>query len=139
MSNLDSARAMYEAFARGDVGTVTSYMDPELEWNEAENFIYADGNPYRGPDAVVAGVFARIGSEWDRFAATPHRFHDGGESIVAEGRYTGVHRASGRAVDAQFAHILTFHNGKLIRFQQYTDTAQVREAVTATDAAVARR
>jgi ketosteroid isomerase-like protein len=120
---------MYEAFGRGDIATVTGHMDPKVEWNEAENFIYADGNPYRGPDAVAAGVFARIGTEWEGFAATPHRFHDAGDSVIIEGRYTGVNRASGQAVNAQFAHILTFEGGKLVRFQQYTDTAQVRDAV----------
>ena len=25
----------------------------EVEWNEAENYIYADKNPYKGPDAVL--------------------------------------------------------------------------------------
>jgi hypothetical protein len=37
-------------------------MDPSIEWNEAENFIYADRNPYVGPQAVLEGVFTRLGS-----------------------------------------------------------------------------
>jgi len=40
-------------------------MSPDIQWNEAENFVYADGNPYVGPDAVVNGVFARLGAEWE--------------------------------------------------------------------------
>jgi ketosteroid isomerase-like protein len=114
-------------------------MDPAVEWNEAENFIYADGNPYLGPQAVVSGVFARLGSEWDNFAATPERFHDAGETVVSEGRYTGVNRATRRPVNAQFAHLFTFRDGKLIRFQQYADTAQVRDVAAASGTLAATR
>jgi ketosteroid isomerase-like protein len=48
----------YAAFAAGDVPSVLSMMSSDIVWNEAENFPYADGNPYIGPDAVVQGVFA---------------------------------------------------------------------------------
>jgi hypothetical protein len=33
-------------------------------------------------------------------------------------------KATGKPVDAQFAHVFEFRNGKIIRFQQYTDTKQ---------------
>ena len=71
MSQADVAliRAIYDAFAAGDVPGVLGRMSPDIVWNEAENFPYADGNPYLGPEAVLTGVFARIGAEWDGFAA----------------------------------------------------------------------
>lgn len=37
-------------------------------WNEAENFPYADGNPYVGSQAIVEGVFGRIVADWDYWA-----------------------------------------------------------------------
>jgi hypothetical protein len=33
-------------------------------------------------------------------------------------------KATGKPVDAQFAHVFEFRNDKIIRFQQYTDTKQ---------------
>jgi ketosteroid isomerase-like protein len=56
-------RSLYDAFARGDVPGVLACMSPGIVWNEAENFPYADGNPYVGPAAVAGGVFARCASE----------------------------------------------------------------------------
>ena len=63
--NVDVIRGAYDAFAEGDVPAVLSAMAPDIEWNEAENFPYPDGNPYIGPDAVVEGVFTRLGQDWD--------------------------------------------------------------------------
>jgi ketosteroid isomerase-like protein len=34
-------------------------------------------------------------------------------------------------VRAQFAHLFTFDDGRVVRFQQYTDTAQFQFAVAA--------
>ena len=44
-------------------------LDEQVEWNEAENFIYADRNPCLGPQAVLDGVLMRLGAEWDGFSA----------------------------------------------------------------------
>ena len=95
--NVALIRAIYDAFAAGDVPGVLSRMSPDIVWNEAESFIYADGNPYRGPEAVLNGVFARIGAEWDGFEANVEELIDGGDTIVALGRYRGIHKATGGA------------------------------------------
>jgi uncharacterized protein len=130
MSHLATVRKLYESFAHGDVASVTTHLDDHVEWHEAESFIYADRNPYIGPQAVVAGVFLRFASDWDDFRVVPQHMHDAGETVIVEGRYIGTCHATGRQVYAQFAHIYTFRNGQVVRFQQYTDTAQFKEATT---------
>jgi uncharacterized protein len=122
--NLDLVRAIYSAFAAGDIPGVLGRMAPDMVWNEAENFPYADGNPYEGPDAILSGVFARLGSEWDGFAAVPDEYLDAGDTIVVLGRYRGACRATGQDLDAQFAHVWRVRDGKAARFQQHTDTLQ---------------
>lgn len=129
--NLDLIRAIYAAFAAGDIPGVVSRMAPDMEWNEAENFPYADGNPYRGPDAILSGVFARLGSEWEGFAAVPEEFLDAGETIVVLGRYGGACKATGQSLDAQFAHVWRVKDGKAAQFQQYTDTLQAAQVTGA--------
>ena len=126
--NVNIVRSMYDAFARGDIPAVLAVLDPGIEWREAENFLYADYSPYFGHTAVVEGVFARLGSEWEGFAATPDSFLDAGETVVTQGHYSGVYKDSGKLVRAQFAHILTLRKGKVVWFQQYTDTRQFVDA-----------
>jgi uncharacterized protein len=103
-------------------------MDPQIEWRGAENFPYADGNPYRGPQAVAEGVFGRIVSDVQSFAVLPERFIEGGDTVVVEGRYRGTMGTTGTPLDAQFAHIWQLRDGKIVRFQQYTDTKQWSDA-----------
>jgi uncharacterized protein len=130
-TNAEIIESLYEAFAKGDVPTVLGLFDPRIEWNEAEGVRYADRNPYRGPMAVAEGVFGRIISEVDQFAAVTSKFTDGGDTVVVEGRYKGKVKATGAMLDAQFAHVYTLSGGKVVRFQQYTDTAQWTKALGA--------
>jgi ketosteroid isomerase-like protein len=124
-------RGIYDAFAAGDVPGVLGRMSPDIVWNEAENFIYAGGNPYTGPEAVLNGVFARCIGEWDGFAANPEEYLDAGDTVVVLGRYTGINKATGKPLDAQLAHVWRVADGKAARFQQYTDTLQAARAAGA--------
>lgn len=130
-TNADIIKSLYDAFAKGDVPAVLGLFDPQIEWNEAEGVRYADRNPYRGPMAVAEGVFGRIIAEVDQFAALPSKFIDGGDTVVVEGRYKGKVKATGTTLDAQFAHVYTLSGGRIVRFQQYTDTAQWTKALGA--------
>jgi len=128
-SNVDVIQKVYAAFAAGDGPGAFAYMDPAIVWNEAEGFPYADRNPYVGPAAIGEGVFFRLATEWENFQAVPKDFLDGGESVVALGRYTATHKGTGKPLDAQFAHVWGLREGKILTFQQYTDTAQASEAI----------
>lgn len=71
-SNSDIVRGVYAAFGKGDVPAVLwGAFDPGIQWNEAESFLYADRNPYSGPQAVAKGVFQRIVSDVDGFTVAP--------------------------------------------------------------------
>jgi len=125
MDNTSLIRSLYEAFGRGDAGTVLGALSPDVDWREAESQPYADGNPYVGPQRVGEGVFGRIMGDFDGFTVTPETYVAEGARVVALGRYTGTRQGSGEPLDAQFAHVWTIGDGKVVRFQQYTDTAQM--------------
>jgi ketosteroid isomerase-like protein len=74
--NVQVIRNIYGAFARGDVPAVLEALDAKIEWREADNFLYSDGNPYVGPQAILDGVFMRLGRDWDGFAAEPKTLLD---------------------------------------------------------------
>ena len=128
--SVELVRGLYGAFAQGDVGTVVGGMDANIHWREAE------GNPYQpsgaawvGPDAIVENLFMKLGSEWDGFAVHPQQYHDAGDTVVVEGRYSGKYLATGADIDSQFCHVFKFEDGKVTGFQQFTDTAQFQKAM----------
>lgn len=124
-ANVDLIRGIYDAFAVGDVPAVLGAMSPDIVWNEAEHFPYADGNPYVGPEAVLNGVFARCVGEWDGFAVAVDEILDAGDTVIALGRYHGTFKATGRAQNTQLVHVWRIASGKVVAFQQYADTLQV--------------
>lgn len=117
-------QTVYNGFAAGDMDMATSVMSPDIIWNEAEGNPYADLNPYVGPNAVLSGVFTRIGGQWTGFTATPSEFVTEGNRVIVFGRYKGTYNATGKTLDAPFVHSLTVINGKITGFQQYMDTEQ---------------
>ena len=129
MSNLDSVKAVYQAFAEGDIPSVLGFLSRDIEWTEAEGFPY--GGTYHGPNSVLTDVFMRLGSEWIGFAAVPDEFIDGGDTVVALGRYSGTYKKTGKSFQANFAHVWKVQDGKAVRFIQYVDTLLVNRALQA--------
>lgn len=123
--NVDVVKSLYEAFSKGDVEGVLGVMSAEIVWNEADDFPYADRNPYHGPMAVAEGVFGRIGSEWDGFGVEMEEILDAGETVIALGRYVGIFKATGKAQRTQAAHVWWLKDGKVTKFQQYANTLHV--------------
>ena len=124
MSNIEIMKAAYTAFARNDPSVLFGAMDPAVRWNQAEGHPLADRSPYVGVQAIGDGVFGRLLAAIDHFTAAPETYIDGGDYVVAFGRYGGVMKAGGAKLDAQFCHVWRFSGGKITSFQQFTDTAQ---------------
>ena len=129
LSNIDTVKQVYQAFAEGDIPTVLGLLSSDIDWTEAEGFPYA--GTYHGPRAVLEGVFMRLGSEWDGFAVVPDEFIDGGDTIVVLGKYSGTYKATGKSFEANCAHVWKVQDGKAIRFVQYVDTLLVHRALQA--------
>jgi ketosteroid isomerase-like protein len=130
MGNVEVVKGVYEAFGRGDIPSVLAAFDPDIEWREAEGNPYEpEGNPWFGGDAITQNLFMRLGSEWDSFTVSPKEFHDAGDTVVVECRYTGAYNATGKSLDAQVCHVWKLRDGKITSFQQYLDTAQVQDVM----------
>jgi ketosteroid isomerase-like protein len=128
-NNLEILRKGYGDFATGNIPSVLAIFDPKIEWIEADGFPY--GGTYIGPDAVLMNVFMKLGTEWVGYTVKPLEFIDAGERIVVLGQYSGSYKATGKSFKADFAHVWTFRNGKVVKFVQYTDTALVQKALMA--------
>lgn len=129
-ANQGVVESLYRAFGANDGPTIAGLLAADLVWMEGEGGPLADRNPYNGPAAVFEGVFGRIGAQFENFVVTPATYLPSGDRVVVLGRYSGTSRATGEALDAQFAHVFTVRGGKVVHFQQYTDTAQWMDVVT---------
>lgn len=118
---------LYRSFANKDLPGVIGVLDPKIRWREAEGYPYA--GVYHGPEAVKAGVFDRIIGEWSSYTTVPSEIIEQGETVVGLGTYTGTFARTGKTFTCPFAHIWRVRNGKIIDFDQHTDTHLVQQAL----------
>ena len=85
-TNSEIIQGLYESFAQGDVPAVLGTMADDIQWTEAEGFPLA--GTYVGPQAVLEGVFMRLGEIGDEWAAVPEQVVADGDTVVALGNYT---------------------------------------------------
>jgi ketosteroid isomerase-like protein len=123
-SATEVVRAFYAALGRGDAPAALGLMADDIAWNAMWHY-RVDG---LGPRKVAEGVLAPLMAEWSSFALTPGDYIADGDRVVSLGVFTGVHGASGRSVEAAYAHVWRVTAGKIQRFDQYIDTLAVAEA-----------
>lgn len=125
--NLDLIRATYEGTSEENGRNLMAVLAPDAEWTEAEGFPYA--GTYVGPQAIADGVFKRLGSEWTGYRAQVHTYLEDGDRVAAFGVYSGIYTATGKSMQAPFAHLYRLKDGKIVRMHQYVDTVLVARAL----------
>jgi ketosteroid isomerase-like protein len=124
-TNKEIVEGAYASFAKGDVPAALGVMADNIQWTEADGFALA--GTYVGPQAVLEGVFMRLGEVGDDFAVVPEQFVADGDTVVALGNYTWKHKSSGEPAVVKMVHVWTIDDGKAVAFQQHVDTHRVRE------------
>ena len=82
-----------------------------------------DSGTHHGSEAVIKEIFEPTLDKFDDFRLQCDQFLDAGDQVVVTGRFLGRGKDTGSDLDATFAHVWTLRNGKVVRFQDYTDTA----------------
>ena len=126
-ANLELIRATYEGKSEDNGRNLLAALAPDASWTEAEGFPYA--GTYVGAEAIIAGVFHRLGTEWIGYKAEVHTFLEDGDKVAAFGTYSGTYKATGKSMRADFAHLYVLKNGKIKSMKQYVDTVLVQRAL----------
>jgi uncharacterized protein len=93
-----------------------------------EGFPYYSGT-WRSPQDVVNKLLVPLARDWDGFSAVADDFIAEGDRVVSLGAYAGINKTTGKAMRAPFAHVWGVSEGKLARFNMYTDTLLIRGAM----------
>jgi ketosteroid isomerase-like protein len=116
--------SFYNKLKIGDAVGALDLMAADIEW--ITMWHYKVNGP--GPERVAEGLFRPLVAEWSSFALVPAEFIAGGDNVVSLGEFTGVHGATGKTVHADYAHVWTVKDGKIMRFRQYIDTLAIAAA-----------
>lgn len=125
--NYETIKAHYAGSDAHDMAAMMAPITPATAWTEMAGFPCA--GTYVGAPAIIEGVFKRLGEDWDGYTFKLERLVDGGETVVGIGTYSGTYRKTGKAMSARVVHVWDLKDGKVERFEQFTDTKLVAEAM----------
>jgi hypothetical protein len=124
---VDVVRRQYLASAAGDLEGLRATLAPDVEWTEMAGFPLA--GTYRTPVGVTAGVMEALARDWEGWTAHDDTYVVDRENVVVLARYTASNKATGNDIAVRVAHHFVVRGGLIVRFEQFVDTAKVREAM----------
>ena len=118
--NVAFAERAYRTWAEEGIDGLRSLMHDEVEWHPPAQA--PEPGPFRGPDEIlrVAGSYMESFGE---FMPVPERILPGAEpdQVVALVTLTTRGRESGAEFSIPAGHVLTIRDGRVLRFQVFTD------------------
>jgi uncharacterized protein len=129
--NIETIKAMYEAFGRGDVERILELVTDDVDWSTDAAI---ESAPWYGPKHGKAGVrsfFEGIGQTGPVTEFTPLSFasNDDGDVMVFI-RYAFAVTATGKSATMNLHHYWKFRDGKVCFVRSSEDTALVAAALT---------
>jgi len=110
-----------------DMPSLQSLYADDVEWHVPAMENVRFGGKRRGLKSVRE-FFAAIADDLEVLEFEPKEFIAQGDKVVALGHYSWRVKATGREFSSDWAHVCTVRNGRIVRFQEYMDTAAEMKA-----------
>jgi uncharacterized protein len=130
-SNTQLVKDAYAAFLRGDVHAILQMVDDNVDWQGVigtEGVLPQAGRRH-GRDQV-ATFFGQVAETFEFELFEPQEFVAQGDTVAALGHYRAKVRSSSRKAESAWAMVFTVRNGRIVRFREFTDSAQLVKAYT---------
>ena len=131
-ANVRLVQEAYAAFNRGDIQAALNSLSDNVEWIAPG--VEPVAGTYRGKDGV-AQFFQKVKETVEFSAFEPREYVAQGDRVVALGNYKATAHATGKLYQCDWVMSFTLRDGKVTKFQEFTDTAVIAAALTATSAA----
>jgi len=131
--NVEFVRGLFDGLAGADKQTLLAALpeliaqgcDPEIEWIEHPQ--RADARIYRGHSGVRES-WERWLENFDEYSLEIEEIVDCGDDVLAVLREEARGAASGAPVSLRDYLVMTFRDGKLLRYREFTDERAARQA-----------
>lgn len=122
--NVELIRRGYDAFGHGDMDTLLSLFDENIEWVSSGPPELPTAGTRRGRQQV-AEFFKIVDEVFEIQRFEPKTFIAQGDRVVVLGDETTRVKATGKLLDVEWAHAFTVRGDKVVRFHEYVDTSAV--------------
>jgi ketosteroid isomerase-like protein len=125
--NTELVQRTYGSFRDGDIPALLDSLSEDVQWVTAEIEGVPVGGTRRGREQV-GEFFETLSDVQEPRQLELREFVVQGDKAVVLGHYIWHVKATGKEWESDFAHVLTVRDGKVTRFQEYTDTAALGDA-----------
>jgi ketosteroid isomerase-like protein len=125
--NIRTVQEVYAAFAKHDIEAILAVLSPDVEWGEPANPF----NPSAGTRHGHAGFleWLQIGRQSeDILVLEPRQFLTDTDTVAIVGYTKCLAKPTGKTYETDFVHLVTFKDGKIVRFREFFDTYAAAEA-----------
>ena len=123
--NVETARAAFEAWNRGDFDALLSLWSEEAEFYPLRAQL--EGRPYNGHEGLRRFV-AEIAEEWRDVRFEIAELRDAGEHVIGSGRFRARGRTSGLDLNVPLGVVGTVRNERIVYARMFSDPADALEA-----------
>lgn len=131
MSEQENVRIVEQvctAFEQGNIAYLLATLADDIEWYVvgSQKYIPLAGK-YHGRDQI-AQIFSKVGEYLELYQFQAQEFIAQGDRVAAFGHALGRVKPTNRSLEYDWVHVYTLHDGKIIKFREYLDTATMSAA-----------
>lgn len=123
--NIELVKKFYSLFGKQDRAFL-ELCDDNIEWTVMKNM--PNGGTHTGKKAVFDGYFPKLFAKFSEFHVITDEFITTDNRVMVFGTYK-ITSKSKKKFDSPFVHIYTIQNNKIAKFRQYSDTAEIQNAI----------
>ena len=129
---------LYSAFGRGDLEHINGLLAADVLWTfHGPQHLIPYAGVYKGKEGVRR-FFDLVGATIDVREIGQRQFVEGGDSVAVVGWERSAARETGGEFVANWLHLFTVKNGRIVEFEEFTDSAAIVDALEPADAARGR-
>jgi ketosteroid isomerase-like protein len=124
--NVEVVRAIYDAYARGDLRAAFEHFHDDIEWFGPPDV--SSSGFAQGHEGVRHSLDTWLGA-WEEHHFELRDLHDARDQVLAAGWQRGRGKGSGVEVSEEIFSVWTLRSAKVVRQRMFRDRAQALEAL----------
>jgi ketosteroid isomerase-like protein len=128
MTSKETVKAMYDAFATGNIPFILDKISEDFTWKDPSNpSIVPFGGEYKGKNGMM-NFFQNLGGSADTTLFQVDNYTSEGETVVAQGKHCFQSKKTGKDAELEWTMVWHFKNGMPVAGRAYYNTAASEKA-----------
>ena len=130
--NIQTLKSMFETCKKGDYEASLNYVADDCDWWSPVTNTKSDAIPWSTPRhgrGEVSSLFKEVFAKIKPIEIKPAHYTAQNDYVIVEGSSRGMAIATGCEFSINWVMVCTLWNGKIKRFRNYYDTADLSKAL----------